>query len=202
MFLEYEGKRPEIHEDAYVAPNAVIRGNVTIERGTSILFGATITAEGGPVKIGKNCVVMEQAVVRGTPKNPTAISHSVLVGPHAHLSGCIIDEEVFIATGSTIFNGVHIQRDSEVRINGVVHVNSVLKPESMVPIGWIAVGNPAQIFPPDKHDEIWKIQKKLDFPGTVWGTDREASQGKYIRSYAQSLQRHHNDRIISPPSDE
>lgn len=202
MFLEYEGKKPQIHQEAYIAPNATIRGEVTIGKGTSILFGAIVTAEGGAVEIGDNCVIMEQAVVRGTPRNPTTIGHSVLVGPHAHLSGCAIDEEVFLATGSTIFNGVHIQRNSEVRINGIVHVNSVLEAESTVPIGWIAVGNPAKIFPPDKHDEIWEIQKKLDFPGTVWGVDREVSRGERIRTYAKALHCHRDDKIISTPHED
>lgn len=200
MLLKYEDNNPQIHQDTYIAPNAIIRGNVTIGKGTSILFGAIVTAEGGAVKIGENCVIMEQAVVRGTPKNPTTIGHSVLVGPHAHLSGCTIDEEVFLATGSTIFNGVHIQRNSEVRISGIVHVNSVLEAESTVPIGWIAVGNPAKIFPPDKHEEIWKIQKKMNFPGTVWGVDRDVSQGERIRSYARALHRHQDDKIIKEDS--
>lgn len=198
MLLEYDRKHPEIHEDAYVAPNATIRGEVKIGKGTSVLFGAVITAEGGPVSIGENCVIMEQAVIRGTPKHPAKIGHSVLVGPRSHLSGCKIDDEVFIATGATIFNGVHIKQDSEVRINGVVHVNSVLESGSMVPIGWIAVGNPAEIFPPKEHDKIWEIQKEMDFPCTVWGVDRTTvSQGQRIRSYAKALQRHRDDKIIN-----
>jgi carbonic anhydrase/acetyltransferase-like protein (isoleucine patch superfamily) len=198
MLLEYDGKQPDIPEETYIAPNAIIRGDVTIGKGTSVLFGAVITAEGGPVTIGENCVIMEQAVIRGTPKHPAKIGHSVLVGPQSHLSGCKIDDEVFIATGSTIFNGVHIKQSSEVRINGVVHVNSVLEPESMVPIGWIAVGNPAEIFPPTEHKKIWEIQKEMDFPRTVWGVDRATvSQGERIHSYAKALQRHRDDKIIS-----
>lgn len=197
MFLEYDGQRPKIHDEAYVAPNATIRGDVTIGKGTSVLFGAVITAEGGPVIIEDNCVIMEQAVIRGTPKHPVIIGSSVLIGPQSHLSGCKIEDEVFIATGSTIFNGVHIKHGSEVRINGIVHVNTVLEPKSTVPIGWIAVGNPARIFPPNEHDKIWEIQKKMNFPGTVWGVDRTVSQGERIRSYAKALQRHRKDKIIS-----
>jgi hypothetical protein len=54
-------------------------------------------------------------------------------------------------------------------IHGVVHVNTVVPPGEMVPIGWIAVGDPARIFPPGQHDQIWAIQESLDFPGTVYG---------------------------------
>lgn len=200
MILEYEGKRPQIHEDAYIAPNAVIRGDVTIGQGTSVLFGAIITDEGGPVKIGENCVVMENAVARGVPGHALEIGHSVLVGPHSHLTGCKIEDEVFLATGSVVFNGAWIKTGSEVRIYGVVHINTVIIPGTVVPIAWIAVGDPARIYPPDQHDSIWEIQKDLDFPGTVWGVDRSTPQGEQIRSYARALKRHKSDKI-QPDSD-
>ena len=48
----------------------------------------------------------------------------------------------------------------------------MLPPGSTVPIGWIAVGDPAQILPPDRHEDIWAIQRELDFPGTVYGIPR------------------------------
>lgn len=197
MLLEYDGKKPTIHNETYIAPNAVIRGDVTIEKGSCILFGAIITDEGGPVKIGKSCVVMEHAVVRGTPNHPTTIGDTVLIGPHSHLSGCLIENEVFIATGATIFNGVQIKYRSEVRINGIVHVNTVLAAESTVPIGWVAVGNPAKILPPDQHDQIWEVQKEQDFPGTVWRVDRNIPKGERTRRYAKALQIHQNDHNIT-----
>ena len=55
----------------------------------------------------------------------------------------------------SIFRGSELGRGSEVRINGVVHIKTVLKENQTVPIGWVAVGNPACILPPDKHEEIW-----------------------------------------------
>ncbi len=194
MLLEYKERRPEIAEECYIAPNAVIRGDVTVKKGAAVLFGAVITSEGGPVEIGENCVVMEQAVIRGTPKHPARLGHSVLVGPHSHLTGCTIEEESFIATGSAVFNGALVGKGSEVRINGVVHVNTVLPPGALVPIGWVAVGDPARILPAEKHEEIWELQRQQDFPGTVWGMDRSTSEGERIRKYARALQRHRQDR--------
>lgn len=188
--------RPNIHKEAYVAPNATLRGDVTIEKGTSVLFGAIITAEGGAVIIRENSVVMEHAVIRGTPRHPATIGHSVLVGPYSHLSGCTIDEEVFIATGSTIFNGAHIKRGSEVRINGIIHINTVLEADSVVPIGWVAVGDPAQMYPPGEHEKIWETQRDMDFPQTVFGVDRKVSKGERTRKYAKALMRHKKDRLI------
>ena len=163
MLLEHEGRRPRIDPTAYVAPTATVSGDVTIGPESRILFGAVLTAEGGPVIVGSRCVVMEQAVLRGTHAHPLRLADHVLVGPHAHLSGCTVEDDVFIATGASVFNGARIGARSTVRINGVVHIKTVLAPDAVVPIGWVAVGDPARILQPDAHDEIWAVQAPLNF---------------------------------------
>lgn len=123
----------------------------------------------------------------------------MLVGPRAYLTGCVVEDEAFLATGVTVFNGAVIGTRSEVRINAIVHLRTRLVPDSMVPLGWIAVGDPAQVFPSEKHDEIWALQKPLDFPRYVFGSDRPAD-GKTIMPramprYARSLiKRHQSDQ--------
>lgn len=196
VIIEYNGKRPAIDGSAYVAPTAVVRGDVHIGSGTSVLFGAVISAEGGSVEIGSESVIMENTVVRGTPGNPIRIGDRVLVGPQAHLSGCQVGNDSFLATGSTIFNGAIVEENVEVRVNGVVHVNTRLTQGSVVPIGWVAVGDPGQCYAPSDHDRIWEIQRKLDFPGTVWGVDRAVPKGQRTRRYAHALARHKNDFIV------
>ena len=196
MKIAYVDKEPTIDESAYIAPTAVVRGEVRIGAGSAVLFGAVISAEGGRVEIGADCVVMENAVIRGTPKHPAIIGDRVLVGPHAHLSGCNVERDSFLATGSTVFNGAVIERGSEVRVNGTVHVNTRLKKASTVPIGWIAVGDPAQCLPPSEHDKIWEIQRELNFPDTVWSVKREVSQGERTKLFARALARHRDDSVI------
>ena len=196
MQIEHGGKRPQVHESAYVAPNAVLSGEVRIGPGSCVLFGAVITADGGPVEIGSHCVVMENAVVRGTPRHPARLGDNVLVGPNAHVSGCSLEDGVFVATGAAVFNGVVVGEGSEVRIGAVVHVNSVLPPGSMVPINWVAVGDPAEILPPDRPDRIWPIQRSMDFRGTVWGVDRSVARAEVIRRYARGLARHRGDKVL------
>ena len=116
MLIEHQGKRPRIHESAWVAPNAVISGDVTIGAESRVLFGAVITAEGGPVAIGAQAIVMETAVIRGSRRHPVRLGDHVLVGPHAHLTGCTIEDDVFIATGASVFNGAVIEHGAQVRI--------------------------------------------------------------------------------------
>ena len=119
-----------------------------------------------------NSVVMENALVRGRADHPALIGDAVLVGPHAHVNGATVEDEVFIATGAALFPGSVAGAGAELRINSVLHVNSRLEPGAVLPIGWIAVGDPAQLFSPDRHDELWQIQRDLDFPGTVYGVPR------------------------------
>lgn len=199
MLIEH-GTSPQIHETAYVAPTAVVCGDVVIGENSRILFGAVLVAEGGPVVVGSNCIIMENVVIRGTPKFPVWIGDHVLVGPRAYLTGCTIEECAFIAAGATIFNGAHIGARVEVRINGVVHIKTVLPADASVPIGWVAVGDPAEILPPNEHDRIWAIQEPLNFPRTVFGLERpapgETIMPEMTRRYARVLGRHRHDRII------
>src|SRR6266478_4864175 len=133
MLLEHEGRRPRIDDSAYVAPTAVVCGDVTIGPDCRVLFGAVLTAESGPVVLGSRCVVMEQAVLRGTAAHPLRLGSHVLVGPHAHLSGCEVEDNVFVATGASVFNGARLGTRSTVHINGVVHIKTVLTPDTIVP---------------------------------------------------------------------
>jgi carbonic anhydrase/acetyltransferase-like protein (isoleucine patch superfamily) len=200
MRIEHQGKRPTIHETAYVAPNATISGDVTIGAHCRILFGAVITADGGPVVIGAHCIIMENAVVRGTPQHPTHLGDHVLVGPRAYLSGCTVGDSAFLATGTAVFNGAVIGTRAEVRVNGTVHLKTNLPPDATVPIGWVAIGDPAEILPPHEQDRIWAIQEPLDFPGTVFGLERavagETIMPELTRRYARFLGRHRSDRIL------
>ena len=201
MIIEHRGKAPTIHESAFVAPNATICGDVKIGSNSQVLFGAVITAAGGTVEIGANCVIMENAVLRGTPGRPLTLGDNVLVGPHAHLTGCTIESNVFLATGSSVFTGAHIGAGAEARINSVVHLKTSLPPNATVPIGWIAVGDPCQILPPSGHEAIWSIQEPLNFPKTVFGLDRPASgdtiMPEAMSRYTASFGKHHStDKIL------
>ena len=175
MILSYDERSPSVDSDAWVAQDATVCGDVTIGAGSRIMHGARLVAEaGGSILIGRNCIVLENAVIRATSRHACSIGDHCIVGPNSHVVGAQIDGEVFIATGAAVFQGAQIGRGSEVRINGTVHLRTRLEPGSTVPIGWIAVGDPAQILPPDQHEAIWTLQKTLDFPGFVYGVDRSS----------------------------
>jgi len=195
MQFEHLGARPRIDATAVIAPTAVISGDVTIGPGCQVLHGAVITAEGGPITLGENVIVMENALIRASATNAVHIGSHVLVGPTASVSGATIGDEVFLATGTRVFNGARIGERSEVRIGAIVHLRTVLPARSVVPIGWVAVGDPADVLSPDRHDEIWALQKDLDFPGYVFGLDRDTPDlmVQLTERYGAALSRHAHD---------
>ena len=196
MLIRHRDREPSIHVTAYVAPSAVLVGDVRVGSGARILHGAVLSAEDGEVTIGEDTVVMEHALIRGRSGHPARVGAAVMVGPHAHVNGSIVEDEAFIATGASVFPGSRIGTGAEVRINGVVQVNTVLEPGAVVPIGWIAVGSPASILPPERHDEIWAIQRELDFAGTVYGAGPDTSMREIMRRQSEFYGAHAGDTVI------
>src|SRR6266404_3185676 len=197
MRYRHRGKAPTIDPSAHVAPTAVLCGDVRIGAGSAIGFGAVLTAEDGFIEIGRDCVIMETAVIRAGRRAPVRIGNHVLIGPRAYLSGCTVEDDVFLATGATVFNHAVVGAGAEIRINGVVHLRTRVAAGATVPIGWVAVGDPATILPPDQHERIWAIQKPLDFPKVVFGLARLAEGASIMpeltRRYAAFLSKHRDD---------
>jgi carbonic anhydrase/acetyltransferase-like protein (isoleucine patch superfamily) len=182
----------QIDPTAWIAPTAVLTGDVTVGPGSRVLHGAVLNGDFGPVVVGSEVLVMEHALLRGRAEQQVHLGDAVLVGPHTHLNGTWVEDEVFIATGVSMFPGSRAATGCELRINSVLHVNSELGAGTVVPIGWIAAGRPARLFSPDQHDELWAVQEALDFPGTVYGVSRDTSMREIMQRQC---------RAYGPPQD-
>lgn len=197
MDIRHRDLEPKIHDSAYVAPTAVVVGDVTVGAESSIGFGAVILAEGAPIEIGSQTVVRENVVIRAVSGHPVRIGNNVLIGPGSALNGCTIEDEVFLATRVTVFHDATIKRQAEVRINGIVHVATVIPEGATVPINWVAVGDPAQVFSPDRHEDIWAVLRPLNFPVRAYGVERgpagQADMREITRRVAAAAQMHRSD---------
>lgn len=199
MIASHRGQRPSIDPSAYVDPASEIRGDVCVEAGSVVLAGAVLTAEGAPVSIASDCIVMEGAVLRGVPGHPCRVGSHVLIGPGAHLAGCEVEDLSFLASGVTVLNGARIGRLADVRVNAVVHCRTSLPPSTTVPIGWIAVGDPAEVIPPGDHERIWSVQRTLGFRDAAFrmgDLPRHRFMEEMTRRYARALARHREDRPV------
>jgi len=194
--IRHRDSVPLVDPDAYIAPTVVLSGPVRVGPGSCVLHGAVLTADGGPVEVGANCVIMVHAVLRGTPRHPLTAGDHVLAGPHSYLTGCSIGDEVFIATGAMVFNGARMGRASSVALGGAVHIGCVVPPGTRIPIGWVAVGDPARLYPPGEADSIRAgLDEAGGFLPFVFGTDPAAGRGEQMRTamrrYASFLSRSH-----------
>ena len=201
MLIRHAAKQPTVDPAAWIAPDATLCGDVQIAAGSRVMHGARIIAEaGGRIEIGRDCVVLENAVVRATARHNCFIGDFSLIGPHAHVVGARLAGRAFIATGASVFHGAHLADNVEVRINGVVHIATTIEAGATVPIGWIAVGAPARLFPPERHDEIWAIQRPLNFPRWVYDVDRDDDDvmARIARAMSRSLASHAADEIVVP----
>ena len=108
MLIEHRGIAPSVAESAYVAPTAVVCGDVEIGDECRIMFGAVLVAEDAPVRVGARTVVMENAVVRAWPQLPVSIGSDVMIGPGANVNGAEVDDDAFIAAGASLFPAAQI----------------------------------------------------------------------------------------------
>jgi carbonic anhydrase/acetyltransferase-like protein (isoleucine patch superfamily) len=203
MLVEHRGHRPQVDPTAWIAPNATISGNVVIGPGARILYGAVLTAEGRlPLTVGRDCVIMEQAVLRSAARWTLELGESVLVGPHAYLSGCSVGSGSFIATGAMVFNGASLGTSCVVALGGKVHVETNLPDETFVPIGFIAIGRPGRIYPPGDAPTVHEELNRIGFLRHVFGVDptgrpRIDVMTEAMTRYSRALEAHRNNRILA-----
>jgi carbonic anhydrase/acetyltransferase-like protein (isoleucine patch superfamily) len=186
-------KKPKIHSSAYVAPTATISGDVTIGADCAVLHGAVIVSEGAPVTVGKETVIMENAVLKASGGSalqfPLSVGDRCIVGPHAYVVGATVGNGCFVAGGTKIFNGATLEDGSGVALGAIVHVKSRLPKGASVPMQHIAFGNPAKIYPPDKAPEI---HDKMHFYEDVFNIESgEGARAKAATAYAKFLRKAH-----------
>lgn len=132
---------PDVHPDAYIAPEAVVIGSVTIGAESSVWPGAVLRGDDGDIRIGARTSIQDGAIVHTTPFNPTTVGDECVVGHLAHLEGCIVHDGALVGSGSIVLHGAVVQSGALVGAGAVVSGGTV------VPSGAMALGVPAIIKP-------------------------------------------------------
>jgi len=130
---------PEIDELAYVAPDAVVIGRVTIGPEASVWPGAVLRGDHGTITVGARTSVQDGTVVHCTARYPTVIGDDCVVGHNAHLEGCVIEPGCLIGSGSVTLNRVVVGTGS------IVAAGAVLAEGFVVPAGSLVAGVPATV---------------------------------------------------------
>lgn len=139
MLIEFEGKKPKIGKDVFIAPTAVLIGDVTIGDGTSIWFGAVLRADFGPITIGENCSIQDNCVIHTFAEFPTRIGNSVTVGHNVTAEGCLVGDNVLIGSGSVVLPYTTIGAKT------LIAANSTVLEHSEIPAGVLVAGSPAKV---------------------------------------------------------
>ena len=137
MLVEFEGRRPRIADTAFLAPTAVLIGDVEVLDEASIWFGAVLRGDLGPIRIGPGCNIQDNVVIHAETMTGTVLEDRVTVGHGAILHDCWIGKNSLIGMGAILLDRSRVGRGS------LVAAGSVLKERFEVPEQMLAVGNPA-----------------------------------------------------------
>src|SRR5215472_11187213 len=105
MFIEYRGKTPRVAASAFVAPSAMLIGDVSVGEESSIWFGVVLRADGGSIRVGARSAVEDNAVVHATEGGRTVIGDDVTIGHCAVLDDCTIEAGALIGSNAVVLQG-------------------------------------------------------------------------------------------------
>lgn len=137
--FSFEGKRPTVADDAFVAPTATLVGDVTVEAGASVWYGAVLRADFSPVIVRAGANVQDGAVLHGPPDQPTEVGPGATVAHLCVVHGAILEEECLVANGATVLDGARVGARS------MVAAHSLVAAGAQIPPGVLAAGSPAVV---------------------------------------------------------
>tara|TARA_R110002020_G_scaffold26512_20_gene85899 strand:- start:5060 stop:5581 length:522 start_codon:yes stop_codon:yes gene_type:complete len=134
-----EDIKPQLADDVWVADSATVVGNVIMESGSSVWFGAVIRGDNEPIKIGARSNIQDNAVLHSDPGSPLTIGADVTVGHQAMLHGCTIDDNSLIGIGATVLNGAKIGK------NCLIGAHALITEGKVIPNNSVVMGSPGKI---------------------------------------------------------
>ncbi|HBS49989.1 MAG TPA: gamma carbonic anhydrase family protein, partial [Rhodobacteraceae bacterium] len=106
-----DGHAPDLHPDSWAAPDANLIGQVVLEAGASVWFGATIRADHEEIRVGEGSNVQENCVMHIDAGYPLRIGRNCTIGHKVMLHGCVIGDNTLVGMGATILNGAKIGKN-------------------------------------------------------------------------------------------
>ena len=147
----FEGKRPVVHPSAFVAPTAVLIGDVTLEERASVWYNAVVRADFSPIVIRQGANVQDNAVIHVTPVHGVDVGAGATIGHLCLIHGATLGENALVGNGSTVLDGAVIGAGA------MIGAGALVTPGTEVPAGMLAVGAPAKVRGPvaGTPAEVW-----------------------------------------------
>ena len=150
MFIEYRGKRPKVASSAFIAPTAVLIGDVEIGEESSVWFGAVLRGDNGPIRVGARSSIQDNSVLHVSEGCETVVGNDVTVGHSVTMEDCRVEDWALIGSNAVILNYAKIGRRALIAAGSVVPTGADIPPEV------VAAGAPA------------KVKKALDGTSVQW----------------------------------
>jgi carbonic anhydrase/acetyltransferase-like protein (isoleucine patch superfamily) len=160
--VELDGVAPTIGEDVFLAPTAVLVGDVRVGDRANIWFGTVLRGDVSHIAIGPNCSIQDTAVIHCATDLPTVIGSDVVVGHGALLEGCTIEDGALIGMGAIVL------QHARVGAGAMVAAGAVVSERQEIPPGVLAAGVPAN------------VKKELSGAALAW-TGRAAAHYQELR---------------------
>ncbi len=205
MMIKHRGIEPRIDSTVFIAPTAVIAGNVKIGARSRVMYGAVIDSEASAIEIGECSIICENAVIRATQiedsNHPVRVGRHAFISPHTTLLGCAVASHAYIATGATVLQGAEVGTGAVVAVGALVHANTKIPPGFFLAPNAIAIGDPLRVYGPGDQDAVVEAIKSIAFTKIAFGVDpqsedRVATMTRATEIRSKEFESHLDDTIL------
>ncbi|MDC2984162.1 gamma carbonic anhydrase family protein [Candidatus Pelagibacter sp.] len=162
MFYDLEDKKPKNSGENWVAPNATIIGDVTLEKNSSVWFNAVIRGDNENIHVGEGSNVQDGSVLHTDPGCPLRIGKDVTIGHIVMLHGCTIGDNSLIGIGAVILNNAKIGK------NCIIGAKALITENKEIPDSSLVVGAPGRVVRKLTDEEIGKITENAKHYQDNW----------------------------------
>lgn len=155
MIRDFRNKTPKIHESVFLAENAVIIGDVEIEKDASIWYNCVLRGDVNFIRIGEKTNIQDGTIIHVSRKKEysTIIEHEVTVGHSATIHGCYIETGSLIGIGAIILDGARVGK------NSLIAAGSLVTPNTEIPERSLVMGSPAKVKREMTDEEVQDLER-------------------------------------------
>jgi len=169
MTYTYNEVKPILGEGTYLAPDSALIGSVTLGKGASVWFHATLRADVNSITIGEQTNIQDNVVMHVTNEQALSIGNRCTVGHGAILHACTIENDCLIGMGAIILDGSHIEQES------LVAAGSLVPPNKHYPKRSLLMGSPAKVVRELSDEEVRNMHENSQ---EYWILAKDLAEGK------------------------